>query len=222
MHLNPVSSLLALLTLSAGTAEAAAKPRDAILLSQVESLTLRGDKQTAHRRVSAIPQLKCISSRDICAKYAIDVMRCENKGSGYDSEDIQWSCTAQFPPELKLGSTDVICEGYSSPDDPYVLKGSCGVEYRVVLTRAGEDKWPDLAGGGGGSSLPSVDSAFPILFWIIFVAVLGYIVVSACRATPNGPARPRAPRRNNNNGGGGGGGGGDGWDDPPPPYPGTG
>ncbi|KAJ4391620.1 hypothetical protein N0V93_005239 [Gnomoniopsis smithogilvyi] len=217
MHLHPVSSLLALLTLSAGAAQAA-KPRDAILLSQVESLTLRGDKQTTHRRVSAIPQLKCISNRDICAKHAIDLMRCENKGSGYDSEDIQWSCTAQLPPELKLGSTDVICEGYSSPDDPYVLKGSCGVEYRMVLTRAGEDKWPDL--GGGGSSMPSADSVFPILFWIIFVAVLGYIVVSACRATPNDPARPRAPRRFNNNNNGGG--GGDGWDDPPPPYPGTG
>lgn len=105
MHLTSVvSSLLALLllTISPGIARAA-KPRDAILLSQVESLTLRGDKQTSHRRVSAIPQLKCISSRDICAKYAIDVMRCENKGAGYDTEDIQWSCTTQLPPELKLG-----------------------------------------------------------------------------------------------------------------------
>lgn len=98
---NPTTPLLALLLLLAGAQ--AAKPRDAILLSQVESLTLRGDKQTTHRRVSAIPQLKCISHRNICAKYSIDLMRCENKGSGYDTEDIQWSCTAQLPPELKLG-----------------------------------------------------------------------------------------------------------------------
>lgn len=121
---------------------------------------------------------------------------------------------------ISLGSTDVICEGYSSPDDPYILKGSCGVEYRMVLTRAGEDKWPDL--GGGGSILPSTDRIFPIFFWIIFIAVLGYIIVSACRAVPDDPARPRAARRNNNHYGGGGGGGDDGWDDPPPPYPGTG
>lgn len=120
---------------------------------------------------------------------------------------------------ISLGSTDVICEGYSSPDDPYILKGSCGVEYRMVLTRAGEDKWPDL--GGGGSILPSTDRIFPIFFWIIFIAVLGYIIVSACRAVPDDPARPRAARRNNNHYGGGGGGD-DGWDDPPPPYPGTG
>jgi hypothetical protein len=31
-------------------------PKDAILLSNVKSLTLRADKKTSHRRVSAIPQ----------------------------------------------------------------------------------------------------------------------------------------------------------------------
>lgn len=51
-----------------------------------------------------------MSPRGICSKYQIDVLRCENKGSGYDSEDIQWSCTASLPPELKLGSTDVVRE----------------------------------------------------------------------------------------------------------------
>lgn len=75
---------------------------------QVESLTLRADRETTHRRAPAVPQLKCVSSRAICSKYKIDTMRCENKGSGYDSEDIQWSCSASLPTELKLGSTDVV------------------------------------------------------------------------------------------------------------------
>lgn len=82
---------------------------------QVESLTLRADRQTSHRRVPAVPQLKCVSSRGICSKYQIDVLRCENKGSGYDSEDVQWSCTASLPPELKLGSTDVVRVKNPSP-----------------------------------------------------------------------------------------------------------
>ena len=101
-------SLAAALALLATSAEAKAKPRDAILLSQVESLTLRADKQTTHRRVPAVPQLKCVSPQGICSKYKIDIMRCENKGSGYDAEDVQWSCTASIPHELKLGSTDVV------------------------------------------------------------------------------------------------------------------
>lgn len=203
---------------------------------QVESLTLRGNgHQTTHRRVPALPQLRCVSSAHprLCAKHAVDLMRCENKGGGYGGpEDVQWSCHAQLPPELKLGATDVTCEGYAGPDDPYVLKGSCAVEYRLALTPAGEEKWPDLAGGGdddeyggqgggGGGGGP-----FAVLFWVIFVAVVGWIVYSAwTESQRNRGARPAGGNNNNNNfwggGGGGGGGGDDGWEDPPPPYPGT-
>ncbi|KAK1149874.1 hypothetical protein N8T08_003430 [Aspergillus melleus] len=68
-------------------------------------------------------------------------MRCTNAGYDYDEEDVQWTCTASLPPELKLGSTDVICEGYRNADDPWVLKGSCGVEYRLLLTDLGEKKF---------------------------------------------------------------------------------
>lgn len=110
MHLLPLLSTAAvgLVSLGAAPAAEAAKPRDAILLSQVESLTLRGDRQTTHRRVSALPQLKCVSRPSVCDKHRVDLMRCENKGSGYDSEDIQWSCAAQLPPELKLGITSFL------------------------------------------------------------------------------------------------------------------
>ncbi|XDG01300.1 hypothetical protein ABKA04_000915 [Annulohypoxylon sp. FPYF3050] len=237
----PISSLLILLPLLTSLpVSSASRPSNAILLSQVRTLTLRGDNaQTAHRRVPSVPQLKCVSSPSICRLHAIDVMRCTNQGSGYDSEDIQWSCTAPLPPELKLGSTDVACEGYSGPDDPYVLKGSCGVEYRLALTEIGEQRYPDVAkgsggwgwGGGGdrdrgsGSTDPSA-----IAFVVIFALVCLWIIYSACVAGNQDPARPGAQRRRNNWGGfgggfdpgfgPGGGGGGDGWDDPPPPYPG--
>ncbi|ROW15015.1 hypothetical protein VPNG_03315 [Cytospora leucostoma] len=217
---NHLPALLALL-LTATTPPAEAKPRDAILLSQVQSLTLRADRQTAHRRVPSAPQLKCISAEPLCSRYAVDVMRCENKGSGYGDEDIQWSCAAQLPPEFKLGSTDVICEGYASPDDPYVLRGSCGVEYRLVLTREGEERWPGLGSGGDGGGVGGSTDWFAYVFWAIFLSVLGYIVYNAFIAPRqdggNGNHRPQAGFW----GGGGGGGGGGGWDDPPPPYPGT-
>ncbi|KAF3769876.1 hypothetical protein M406DRAFT_59048 [Cryphonectria parasitica EP155] len=192
---------------------AAATPRDAILLSHVESITLRADRQTSHRRVSAIPQLQCIASPGLCDKFPVDVMRCDNRGSGYDSEEIQWSCTAQLPPELKLGSTDVICEGYTSPDDPYVLKGSCGVEYRLALTPLGEEKWGRRpAAGNPYSHLDNPDTAgsrkdrlFVALFWIVFGAVALWIVYSLVQEML-APNRPRAPRRITGGGGGGGGG----------------
>jgi hypothetical protein len=204
-------------------ASSAKTPKNAILLSEVQSLTLRSGKQTTHRRVPALPQLKCISPKSICALHTVDVMRCQNQGSGYSAEDIQWSCTASLPSTLKLGSTDVICEGYSSPDDPYMLRGSCGVEYRLVLTDEGERKYPDLAGGKGWGG--ETDWA-GWLFGVVFVAIAAWIVWGACTAAgaQPGPGR-RRPRGWGGGGGwgpgGGGGGGGDGFNDPPPPYPGT-
>lgn len=202
-------------------ASAARPKKDAILLSQVETLTLKGrGAMTSSRRVSPVPQLKCISSRDLCALHQIDVMRCKNQGSSYGDEDIEWSCAASLPRELKLGSTDVICEGYSSSDDPYVLKGSCGVEYRLALTDEGEQKYPDLAKGGwlggSGSRLGSW------LFGLLFFGVLLWILYSIReRANGRDPMR-RAGGRRPGDGGGGGGGWHPGWgpdnDDPPPPY----
>ncbi|KAF3344187.1 Serine/threonine-protein kinase SRPK3 [Verticillium dahliae VDG2] len=155
MRSDATSALLLPLLLSLPAAAAAAKPpKNAILLSQVKTLTLRGDgAQTTHRRLPAVPQLKCLSAPKLCALHPIDVLRCTNQGSGYDAEDVQWSCAANLPVDLKLGSTDVVCEGYSSADDPYVLKGSCGVEYRVPSSSNQQGQgwrpgfWSGLAGG---------------------------------------------------------------------------
>lgn len=144
-------------------------------------------------------------------------MLCRNQGSSYGTEDISWACTSQLPPSLKLGSTDVICEGYDRPDDPYVLKGSCGVEYRLALTSEGERLYPNLSGDSEG-----VDWSF-WLFGIVFVAIALWIIVGACTKA-NANRRGAAWRQGNNGGWGPGGGWGGGpgrWDDPPPPYPGT-
>ncbi|KAE8446684.1 hypothetical protein EG329_011728 [Mollisiaceae sp. DMI_Dod_QoI] len=214
-------ALLALLTLSPTPSLAAKKiPKDAILLSQVKTLTLRSNAKTSHRRVSAIPQLTC--KGPACSHYKVDVMRCTNQGSSYGTEDVEWSCTATMPEDFKLGSTEVICEGYSSPDDPYVLKGSCGVEYRLVYTDKGEEKY------GGGYKWPGSDSGegstwFSYVFIVVFLGVLFWILYSAWQGLPaqqrRNPRRPGGFWGGGWGGGGGGPGGGDPWD-PPPPYPG--
>jgi len=144
-------------------------------------------------------------------------MRCKNQGSDYEDENIQWTCTASLPSEFKLGSTDVICEGYDSSSDPYVLKGSCGVEYRLALTDVGEKKygrgsdspWGDLRGGSKAN--------FPaIIFWMIFFAVVAWMLYSVFVRDRRGGVRRGGG--NNTWGWGGGGGGDPGGDDPPPPY----
>lgn len=143
-------------------------------------------------------------------------MRCRNQGSDYDEENVQWTCTASLPPEFKLGSTDVICEGFASTNDPYVLKGSCGVEYRLILTEAGDDRY-----GRKADKVWDFESKegprWPVLvFWCLFLCVLGWIIYSAWGNARGGINRLGGG--NNPWGGWGGGGGGGGNNDPPPPY----
>lgn len=193
-------------------------PKNAVLLSKVSTLTLRAGKQTSYRRVGSIPQLQCVGPSSVCKLYEVDVLRCKNQGADYDENDVQWTCTASLPEEFKLGSTDVTCEGYESSDDPYILKGSCGVQYRLLLTSKGEEKFGKNAGSEPEGLGPRVGA---FLFWLLFGTVVLVIALSAAGCI--GRPRPRNTRGGRRGGGGGGGGGGnDPWDDdprgPPPPY----
>ncbi|KAJ5902542.1 hypothetical protein N7495_003070 [Penicillium taxi] len=185
--------------------------RDAILLSNVQTLTLRTDRLTTSRRVSPIPQLSCVGpSKKICNLYKPEIIRCTNQGYDYDEEDVQWTCTASLPEEFKLGATDVICEGYRSAEDKWVLKGSCGVEYRMMLTEEGERRFgkSDNVWSSGHRAGKLIGN---IIFFGIFFAVF-ILIISSCLGF-RGNDRPRDQRR-----GWGWGGGGDYPGGPPPPY----
>jgi hypothetical protein len=47
--------------------------------------------------------------------------------TGFDGISTNWECKATLPTGMKFGKTKVICEGYESRADSYVLVGSCGV-----------------------------------------------------------------------------------------------
>ena len=39
---------------------------------------------------------------------------------------------------FRFGNVEVVCEGYVYPDDPFILKGSCGLEYTLDYTMEGK------------------------------------------------------------------------------------
>ncbi|SPQ22856.1 b906e79f-4f2c-44af-b454-3f538bb034c3 [Thermothielavioides terrestris] len=145
--------LLSFLTLASLPAVTlAARPKNAILLSEVQSLTLHANRKTTSRRVPAIPQLRCTSAPALCRLADVRTLRCTNQGASYTAQDVEWACTAPggLPAAVRLDATKVICEGYESADDAYVLRGSCGVEYTLRLTEEGARQYPELARLGGG------------------------------------------------------------------------
>ncbi|KAJ8269366.1 hypothetical protein COCON_G00119730 [Conger conger] len=82
------------------------------------------------------------------SSFVPDVVQCQNKG--WDGVDVQWECKTDMDNAYRFGRIEVSCEGFNHPDDPYILKGSCGLEYALELTEEGRQRRRGGGGGGGG------------------------------------------------------------------------
>jgi hypothetical protein len=94
----------------------------------------------------------------------------------------------------------VTCEGYDFREDPYILKGSCGLEYTLYYTDDRKKKqWFDnLFGERNEKIKPFVDednesTLLSTLFGIVWFGILGYILYNmylACMRTRRPDNRP--------------------------------
>ena len=116
-----LSLSLSVLSVSAGHG------KNAMLLQDVSTLIFNKGELTNARRSSPVPQLTCKGGP---CQYAPQSAMCRN--IGFDGSDVTWQCEAELPKGVKFGKVEVSCEGHSSRDDEYVLKGSCGLEYSLV------------------------------------------------------------------------------------------
>ena len=101
-----------------------------ILLQNEEKIVLRDGQMTNARRVSPIPQLRCMGGSAGCRSTPTpNLVICSNIGS--QGGEVRWECEADFDQRYRFGRIQVSCEGYEYPDDPYILKDSCGLEYEI-------------------------------------------------------------------------------------------
>ncbi|CAL8078822.1 unnamed protein product [Orchesella dallaii] len=127
--------------------------QDKVKLKDVEVLTLHTGAMTTGRRSSPVPQLRCVGGSANGA-FAPQVVQCYNKGS--DGYDVQWECKTDMDNAYRFGKISVTCEGYDYPDDPYVLKGSCGLEYTLDLTGSGNAQYQQQGGSSDYGWNPNV------------------------------------------------------------------
>lgn len=191
-----------------------------IRLDRIKSLIFYKDALTAARRTDPLPQLTCVGKA--CRLYMPEAVRCINVGG--EGTEVDWKCEADLPEALRFGRVEVSCEGWEGPGDPYVLKGSCALEYRLVQV-------PSSLRGDERHQFPSRfrswlgdQDAAAIIFSVVWVAVFAYILwhfLKSCfrRHSSTTARRPDTgpPRPTNNPG----------WfsafrpedrHDPPPPY----
>jgi len=174
-----------------------------VRLTDVKAITLSKNKYTNGRRSAAIPQLTCTHG-DACGNrdYEPEVVQCVNVGS--DGIDVNWECKAELDSSVRFGRTDVSCEGYDYPDDPYILEGSCGLEYTLEYTELGRQKKYGSSHNNYQYSNHYQGSSsggfFGTFITIAIIAFIGYQIFNCFFASPQG-----FPNDNNNRGGYGGG-----------------
>ena len=86
---------------------------------------------TNGRRSSPVPHLKCVGGTAGCHAFQPKVVQCTN--TGFDGYDTQWECKTDMDSAYRFGKIQVSCEGYDYPEDPYVLRGSCGVGEKLFV-----------------------------------------------------------------------------------------
>lgn len=63
---------------------------DAVLLRDVQSLTLYRGRSTTARRSRPVPQLRCVGGSAGCHAFVPEVVQCHNRG--WDGVDVQVRC----------------------------------------------------------------------------------------------------------------------------------
>jgi hypothetical protein len=116
---------------SAGGHHYAPNDEKAVELKTIQSLIFRKGAMTTGRRTSPVAQLACTGGGACGSGYDPSVVHCSNIGVDYATGDPSWKCTAELENGLRLGTTDVVCEGFRDRDDPWILRGSCGLEYTL-------------------------------------------------------------------------------------------
>lgn len=155
-----------------------------VLLKDVQVLTLRAGAFTTGRRNSPNQQLLCQNCNDDAARKAVDTIQCRNVG--FDGRDVNWKCETELSKQYKLGRTEVSCEGFDSPEDPFILAGSCAVEYHLIQQqqqqpqRQTPSRW----------NTAHYDSEFNMILLVLCMILLFGIIIHACSGSNSTGAAP--------------------------------
>ncbi len=128
-----MNTIRLLLALTLFTATYALNVHNKVLLKNVNALTLHQGQYTTGRRSSPVPQIECVGGSAASESHKVKIVQCTN--TGFDGKDYNWKCDTILPKSLKLGKLTVNCEGYDYPNDPYVLVGSCGLQYDLEYNK---------------------------------------------------------------------------------------
>mmetsp|Transcript_8230 Transcript_8230/g.24744 ORF Transcript_8230/g.24744 Transcript_8230/m.24744 type:complete len:196 (-) Transcript_8230:33-620(-) len=172
---------------------------DRVLLSGVSALTFVEGRATRARRNSSRPQLQCVggSAKGETKLYPGSI-RCVN--TGFTESGVLWECRpmSSLHKSVELGKMTVACEGFSYPEDKFILKDSCSLEYELNFTEHGQKSSPGAGCGrrnetaadcGFAGTRDGESSRYPSLFLTLWepliIAVFIGVLFNVRRAITN-------------------------------------
>ncbi|MCP9263904.1 Store-operated calcium entry-associated regulatory factor [Dirofilaria immitis] len=181
------------------------KSSEKVRLIDVTTLTLYRDAYTTGRRSAPIPQIQCVGG-SAKGKFEPRVVQCYNRG--YDGNDVQWECKAEMSNQYEFGKIRISCEGYDYPDDPYILRGSCGLKYNLEYSQEGRNNYDKGKKYQVRLHMRKIMSKFGslTLSTVIILLLFLLLVYFSCAQSTTGDGRTRRS--------------GWGWDQGPQPPPG--
>uniref|UniRef100_A0A090XB01 Store-operated calcium entry-associated regulatory factor n=1 Tax=Ixodes ricinus TaxID=34613 RepID=A0A090XB01_IXORI len=146
-----------------------------VKLSDVKTLTLSHGSYD-HRVGGLVPSHSCNAWVAVQAA-PVFRQRCSATTRGVTALTSEWECKADLPKSLKFGHIEVACEGYDYPDDPYILQGSCGLEYKLERTghSYSEDSQSHSYYGQKGKS-----SSFQNVLFLGVLCFIIYVIYKSC------------------------------------------
>jgi hypothetical protein len=158
---------------------------DRVLLTSVQSLTFVKDAYTTGRRNSPIKQLQCVSSIACTYAHTVQAIQCVNIGTN-DRNEVQWKCETELDKRIRLGNTIVSCEGYDNSDDPYILKGSCGLEYSMHFANSDNNIMGKSSSSYHDQNKNREQDYFQFFFLLFCVVIICIFLLSFCKSRSYG------------------------------------
>eukprot|EP00177_Eucheuma_denticulatum_P005826 GFKZ01010631.1.p1 GENE.GFKZ01010631.1~~GFKZ01010631.1.p1 ORF type:complete len:209 (+),score=10.08 GFKZ01010631.1:90-716(+) len=121
---------------AAGTGSSDGVGTDRVYLRSITALIFSENGRTASNFGPGKPELRCVGGSAAGFWWFTDIYphKVQCKNIGWDGASIQWGCEAALGQYVEFGAeTQVVCEPYdeNDPNDGYVLRGSCRLEYTL-------------------------------------------------------------------------------------------
>lgn len=99
-------------------------------ISRVRAIHLSHDQVSTSRKGFSVPQIECIGGKAWFDAFRVSRATCTQI-------DGNWTCNAEAAPGYVVRDVHVVCEGYDSPSDEYIVDGSCNMKYSLDHDESG-------------------------------------------------------------------------------------